>query len=204
MPKLLTEVRDIRPGETDEHYFKELAKRADQRMREIERLQDTEHYKGAVGYAYKSAVYDIQAITNNPNAKRFDISLKKNADGSVNKTDYHQKLNAVKRFLEAPTSTKTGITQMYKKRADTINQKYGTSFTWKELANYWEKAGAEKVGRAFGSDVMLKAVDRLKREARPKDVKKANRQNRKVNDSEVVQEVAEQIKEAGLTFNDLI
>lgn len=204
MPKLISEVRCIRDGESEEHYFKELAKRADQRMREIERMQDTEHYKGAVGYAYKSAVYDIRAFTGNPNARRFDISLKKNADGSVNRADYHQKLNAVKRFLEAPTSTKTGITQMYKKRADTINQRYGTSFTWKELANYWEKAGAEKIARSFGSDIMLKAVDRLKRETRPKDVKKANRQNRRVSENEVVKEVTEQIREAGLSIDDLI
>jgi len=204
MPKLITEVRDIRPGETEEHYFKELAKRADQRMRELERLKDVEHFKGATKYAYKSAVYHIQKFTNNPNANRFDIALRKNADGSVNRVDYHQKLNAVKRFLEAPTSTKTGITNMYKKRAATINKNNKTNFTWQELANYWEKEGAEKIGRSYGSDVMLKAVNRIKNEAKPKNIRKANQQNKKVDDSDVVKEVAEQIKEAGLTLDDLI
>ena len=51
---------------------------------------------------------------------------------------------------------------------------------------------------------MLKAVNRIKNEAKPKNIRKANQQNKKVDDSDVVKEVAEQIKEAGLTLDDLI
>ena len=56
----------------------------------------------------------------------------------------------VERFNRSESSTKTGITNIYKRRADTVNQKYGRDsqgnkikgwkdLKWQDLANYYEK-----------------------------------------------------------------
>lgn len=200
-----TEIREIRPGETEEAYFKQLAKAADQRLLRLEKLAGQEGFEPVLNYAYQSAMYNIKTMTGNPNATRFNVTLQKNKDGSVNKVALHARINAVKQFLEAPTSMKSGILKVYKGRADTINQRYGTDFTWKELASYFEKARyAKKDLEGIGSDVILKAVSQIRNKTSPEDVKKAASQNQKTAGDKVVNEVAEKLLQEGITFEDFV
>mgnify|MGYP003293744997 CR=1 FL=1 len=55
-----TTVAPIKPGQSEVDYFKQLAKRADQRMVRLERLAEQDNFKGVLSFSYQSAVYDIQ------------------------------------------------------------------------------------------------------------------------------------------------
>ena len=200
-----TQIRDIRPGESEVQYFRSLAKVADQRMVRLERLAMQDNYKGVLSYSYQSAQYDIKALSGNPNATRFNIALKKNKDGTVNQAMLHAKINAVKRFLEAPTSMKKTITQSYQKRADTINKKFGTNFTWQQMGRFFEsRAYNEMRGKHFASDMILKAIGRIQKTAKKKDIQAGVDQNIRISGDAVVNEVASEIQSAGFTVKDFI
>ena len=63
-----------------------------------------------------------------------------------------------KSFLGAKSSTKSGITEVYKKRAKTWNEKYGTDVSWEDLAKYYSKGINKKLERDMNSDVVNKAI----------------------------------------------
>lgn len=200
-----TQVSPQNPGESDVAYYKRLAKQADQRLLRLERLAE-KHEKGFEGvksYAYKAAMKDIQLLTGNRDATRFNVMTKKTKAGEVNKALLHAKLNAVKRFLESPTSMKSKIIETYKERADTINEKQGTNFTWQELARIFESAAYSKLRRdEKGSDVILKAIYKMKTEMKPDQMKKALDQNIKVSDDKIVEETEKAMKAEQLTLKD--
>ena len=200
-----TTVDPIKPGQSEVDYFKQLAKRADQRMVRLERLAEQENYRGVLSYAYQTAVYDIKTLSGDPNATRFNIALKKNKDGTVNQQLLHAKINAVTRFLEAPTSMKKTITESYQKRADTINRKFGTNFTWQQMGRFFESAAYEKMrGKSFASDTILKAFGSIKKAFGAKKVTEAQIQNVRVSDDNVVNEVSGAIVKAGLKTSDFL
>ena len=148
--------------ETEEHYYKRLAKRADDRLRALEKLAASgdPHFKGVLEYAYKNAQYDTDNIRGRA---RFGITLPRTKDGTINKMEFNRRMNAIKRFLESPTSTKQGIIRVYQRRTDTTNKEYGTNFTWQELANYYESAAAEKNAQKYGSDTIVQSLGAIRR-----------------------------------------
>ena len=156
-------VREQRAGESDLAYFRSLAKMADSRLKRLESYKDDENFKGVLQYAYSNAMYDIRALTGDPEATRFNRVPAKNKDGSINQRSLHAKINAVKRFLESPTSTKTGVTKVYKQRADTVNRRYGTNFSWQELAAYYSKASNEAFDNEYGSKTMVRVLGAMRR-----------------------------------------
>ena len=195
-----------RPGESDLQYFKRLAKQADQRLVRIERYAKEKNFQGMINYAYASAMYDIRNLTSNPDANRFNTVPTKTKDGSINVRNLRAKINAVKRFLEAPTSTKQGLTKVYKNRANTVNRKYGTNFTWQDLAAYYSKNSNRAFDSEYGSDTMLIVLDGLKelKTMDPEDIKKAAAGDIKICEDEVANEIAENLLQQGLTFDDLV
>lgn len=197
-----TTVPEQKPGQSDVAYFKQLAKRADQRLVRLEQLAGQKNFEGVLNYAYKSAIKDIRQLTGNRDATRFNVALQKTKSGEINKSLLHAKINAVKRFLESPTSMKSKIIETYKKRADTINDKYGTNFTWQELGRFWESAGYEKQRKDYGSDVILKSVGKMKEEVKPENIRKGAEQNVRVSDDAVVSDVVKAFKASGLTLKD--
>lgn len=202
-----SKIKDIQPGETEVQFFKRLAKVADQRMVRLERLAEKENYKGVLSYAYESAVYDIKALSGNPNATRFNIALKKNKDGTVNKSLLHAKINAVKRFLEAPTSMKSTITDVYAKRAATLstNMKLKKPLTWQQAGRIFESRAYDTMRRkGYTSDQIVKAVGAINSKTKKADISKALDQNIRVSDDAVVNEVAQAIAGEQLTLNDFI
>lgn len=200
-----TQIRDIRPGESEVQYFRSLAKVADQRMVRLERLAMQDNYKGVLSYAYQSAQYDIKALSGNPNATRFNIALKKNKDGTVNQAMLHAKINAVRRFLEAPTSMKKTILQSYQKRADTINKQFGTNISWQQMGRLFESKAYETMrGKHYASDVILKAIGKMQKKPKKQDIQKGIDQNVRVKEDAVVNEVMNKIAQEGLTLNDFI
>ena len=155
-----------------ESYLKEynkLAKKADRRMRELERFSRDPKFESILNYAYRTAVKDIASWT--PPDKRnalyqydkdtlINVLAKprwqRNAPADTN--SLKAKIKDIEKFLKKPTSTMTGTVKIYKKRTETINKKYGTSFTWEQLADYFETGLADKASDKFGSKTVLQAI----------------------------------------------
>lgn len=147
---------DIREGETPEQYYKRLAKVADQRLVRLEKLSKQAGYKGVKGFSYARAISDIQIY--NPKGSRFNAAISK--DPRILK----EQTMSVLDFLRAPTSTKVGIDTSFRNSIDTINKKYGTSFTWQEAANFFMKNQATSQFKAAnGSPTGLRAIGQIQR-----------------------------------------
>ena len=138
-----------KPGETIEHYYKRLAKVADQRLVRLEQLSEQAGYDNAWKWAYKSAQKDIEKWGGN---KRF------NTAPPSDQRQLKAKINDIKAFLGAKSSTKSGITEVYKKRAKTWNEKYGTDVSWEDLAKYYSRGINKKLELDMNSDVVNKAI----------------------------------------------
>lgn len=147
-----------REGESLEHFYRRLAKTADQRLVRLEKLAKEEAYKSVNKYAYARAMRDIKQWAGE-GATRFNTSPPKH------KAKLKAKIRDMKTFLEAPTSTKQGVESVYQNRADILNEKYGTNFEWKDLANYFEQAKASKSDEEYGSKTMLKALGVIQKNA---------------------------------------
>lgn len=140
-----------KPGESMEKYYRRLAKVADQRLVRLENLADVPGYEGSSKWAYNRAMKDIQKWSGE---ERTRFNTAPPADAGQLKA----KINDIKAFINAQTSTKSGITKVYKKRANTYNKKYGTDFSWEDIANYYNKKLNEKFERYADSDVINKAI----------------------------------------------
>lgn len=147
-------------GETDLQYYRRLAKQADQRLVRLEGYQHERNFANVTQWAYARAQEDISKWSG-PDATRFNTAppMKKAGDEMViDETRLRSKIQDIKTFLESPTSTKKGIVQVYKNRVDTINQKYGTSFTWQEFAKFTESETFNKLDWEYGSKTIMKAI----------------------------------------------
>ena len=141
-----------------ESYLKEynkLAKKADRRMRELERFSRDPKLESILNYAYRTAAKDIASWTP-PEAQDKAPRWQRNAPMDTN--SLKAKIKDIEKFLKKPTSTMTGTVNIYKKRTETINKKYGTSFTWEQLADYFETGLADKASDKFGSKTVLQAI----------------------------------------------
>ena len=125
-------------NELEKEYAK-LARRADDRLRSIEKLSQDPEFAGVKEYAYKSAIKTIERFGG---TNRFGRGKR-----SMPKTDrkLQAKINAINKFLNTPSSTKTGIIAIYMDRTKTINEAYGTKFTWQSLATFFEMGRFEKL-----------------------------------------------------------
>ena len=167
-----------KPGESLEKYYHRLAKTADQRLVRLESYEHDKYFKPATLWAYSRAQHDLRKWTGKgPEAKhlRFNTAAPKDFEKLISK------INDIKTFLSSPTSTKQGIIDVYKKRADTINARYGTKFDWKALAKYYDSGQADLWDSKFGSKTALLTIAEIQkmgdkkikeiREAEEKDLK---------------------------------
>lgn len=188
-------------GETTSQWYRRLAKVADQRLVELEKLSKNNNYKAVEKYAYSRALRDIKQWSGE-NAKRFNTKPPENG------SQLRAKINDIIDFINAPTSTKTGITNIYKQRADTLNKNHGTNFTWQELANFFESEQAQKISNRFAdSSVMIKAIGTIKKHRNDEElieaIKESNKTNLKLSDDSVVDSISKQLIRDGLTYDDL-
>lgn len=134
--------------------YKRLAKSADARLRALEGARYKKGFEAITQYAYKRAMHDI----GRGDRGRFDVSTK-------NKT-YNEivgMMNDVRRFYQSPTSTITGTRAVYVNNAKAFNDKFGTNFTWQQLAVLFDKNTGlyEKITNAdnkLGSPRIVRAI----------------------------------------------
>lgn len=181
--------------------YKSKSRIADSRLLKLEALAWDKEFSGVLEYSYKRAVRDIKSWGGD---KRF------NTAPPTNLTQLQAKLSDIESFLAKPTSTKSGIVKMYKKRADTMSKRYGENigveFTWQELANYFESKSYQKGDMAKGSKTMIRALATLKRaftDKDLKDIKDLNERVDRIDTSGVVKARAKKLLEEGYTYVDL-
>lgn len=136
---------DIRPGETDEQYYKRLAKVADQRLLRLEKLSKQENFSGVEHFAYARAQKALDVWGGN----RFNTKMPESPSLR------NEKIADMIHFIESPTSTKQGIVNIYQKRADTLNSKYGLDVNWHDLGKIME---AFQDDSSVGSPTKIKAI----------------------------------------------
>ena len=153
--------------------YRTVAKSADQRLVRLEKLTQEENFKIADKWAYARAIRDIEQYSGE-GATRFNVKPPKSTAGLI------AKIEDIKTFLRAPSSTKTGIKSMYIDRAAKINKDYGTNFTWEDIGTFFEDKNWKYLGGGkhedsgkYESKTMLKAIGTVKRNFSKEDLKKA-------------------------------
>lgn len=163
-----------------EKEYRKLAKRADQRLVRLKKLSKQPGYEGVLNYAYKVAQRDIRSWSGEK-ATRF------NTKPPSNTNQLKAKIADIKKFLGSASSTwgrtkeTKGIKQIYEDRTRTINEKYGTDFTWQELAKLFESGLWKKIKSKddFGSDTDFTTIADVKKNF--KEVEDAVKHDREVN-----------------------
>ena len=51
-----------------------------------------------------------------------------------------------------------------KQRANTINDKYGTNFTWQEIGDFFESEFFQKLSDTYGSQTVVEAVGKIQKD----------------------------------------
>ena len=164
--------KKVKPNQREEYArayadYKKIAHSADTKLRDLEALSHQAHYKGVLNYAYARAQKDIakwagQEYKSNSKYGRFERKPPETL------AQLYAKINDIERFMNAQTSSKTGIRKMYIKRAETMNSKFankagGKSLTWQEVATYFEKEYNSKLDGKVGSGSVFVALGVMKR-----------------------------------------
>lgn len=136
--------------------YRKLAAEADKKLRQLERLSNKKGYENVKEFAYRRAMKDIKYWTDSRKRSFKAVELPSNINSM------QARLNDVKRFLDAPTSTKANIDKMFKQRADDLNEKFGTDFDWQDLGNVFDNKEENVYYQKYGGKSYLKAVSYLK------------------------------------------
>lgn len=139
--------------------YRKLAKRADQRLVRLEKLSTQKNFKQVKQWAYKNAVTDALQWGANVNKPRFNIAPPEST------ISLKAKIQDIKNFLEKPTSSKSGIIDVYQRKADTLNEKYkeyGLNLNWSDVGDFFESALYKKLQKSYGSGTVIKAIATIK------------------------------------------
>ena len=174
-------------------YYKQIAKRADQRLVELEKLSKQEGYKEVTKYAYRKAMYDIKRWSGESAKMRFNRKAPESTRSLLSK------IHDIEDFLNSVSSTKKGINKVYKSRADTLNKKFGTKFTWQKLANFAESKTFEKLSKKYGSKTVMNIIATVQNF----DVDDIKSGNVKVDDEVLQDAIMEALRNNMIDVNDL-
>lgn len=133
-------------------FYRRIVDTANHRLLEIERMSGKKGYEEIKQFAYKKAMYDIHTLFGE-DRKRFRA-----AGLPTDIREIPKYINSVLRFLEMPTSTKIGIQNIYQKRANTINDRYGTNISWGTVANLYQSSLYKKLDSKYGSKTAVKVI----------------------------------------------
>lgn len=140
------------PEDVLTRYYRSIAATADARLRSLEKLAEQDDFKVADKWAYSVAMRDIHKWSGEA-AKRF------NTKPPANLRDLQKKVTEIEEFLNAPTSSKTGIKEVYQKRSDTYRKDYGIDLHWSEVADFFESTSyKDMIEKGYGSKTVMIAI----------------------------------------------
>ena len=189
-------------GESTIDYYTRLAKQSDQRLVRLEKLSNEPGYENITKWAYAQAQYDIKALFGDDRT-RFNVKPRKLKSGQYSEKQMQAAISSMKQFLLSPTSTKGGINKVYGERAKTINERYGTDFDWKELAQFFENEMDSLLDLQYGSKTKMRAIGTIQRHQWEsvddvnEYVEYAKSHNMKVPDDEVVNMAKKMLEKHG-------
>ncbi len=138
-----------------------MAKVADPRRLRLEGYAEEANFKNATQYAYARARRDIESWAITATQKRgYSVQQEKprfNTAPPVTKSGVLAKIKDIQVFLNAPTSTKSGIKEVYVNRANSINEKYKTNFTWEDIGSFFESNMYDKLDSKYASKTVVEA-----------------------------------------------
>ena len=152
-------------------FYKKIAKAADNRLRRLEELSRNPKYKEVTEWAYKVAQKDIRDMFGS-DARRFNKKL------PANLNTVYKDINRVLNFLNAPTSTKKQIDEIFVKRANTIKDKYGVDMSWSKTATVFDTVLWKKTGARKASATALKAIGVIQKNKA--QIKRALKENKPI------------------------
>jgi hypothetical protein len=131
--------------------YRQLAKKADQRLVRLEKLAQEENFKGVKQFAYARAQRDIRAWSGE-NARRFNTSPPRTLQS------LKAKIADIQNFLDSKTSTRRDIITYYEKRNKTVQDRYGITGSWQQMANYYRRGINKRFDAKYGSKTALRAI----------------------------------------------
>lgn len=132
--------------------YKTLAKTADQRLVRLENYHENDAEMGRIlEWSYARAQRDIRQWSGE-DATRFNTKPPETIQQLL------AKIEDIKTFLSSESSTKQGIKKIMQDRADTFNEKFGTSYSWDEVGKFFDSELYEKMDSAYGSRTVQKAL----------------------------------------------
>lgn len=199
VPELNSKLQQ-QPNESLTAYYRRIAKVADQRLVRLEALQHEKNYTVVTQWSYAKALEDIRHWSSKEGAKRFNTAPPQTVQ------QLKAKIGDIENFLASPTSTKRTITKIYEKRANTLNEKYGTNFSWDNIATFYESQHYRNlVERYKSSDIITRAIADIQQ--KEKDVvnaiKKDNEVSIKASDEMLQSVVDDVINEMGTDISKL-
>ena len=193
--------------------YKRDAKRADQRMRELERATARPEYKHILEWSYARAQDDLSALFGE-GVSRFDRTIK--SKGKLQKA-----LGAVRAFLNSETSTigkgkaidgvgeTSGIKEMFDDRAQKLNAwmeknaGYNPNFTTDQFHDFVKNQRYQKMRAKYkGSDVILRriaAASKRKGEIKKMIAREQHRAKSKITDRDFYNYILREMDSKGLT-----
>lgn len=144
-----------------EKEYRKLAKRADQRLVRLKGYRHDKGFEHITSYAYSSAMKDIRKYSGE-GAERF------NTKPPASDRDLLRKIADIKKFLDAPSSTKKGVLNIYKKRADTLNKNkdiWGDregNLTWEDYASIFDVMDTQGKDTKFEYNMVIRSAGIMK------------------------------------------
>lgn len=133
--------------------YVKLAKRANKRLYNLEKLSKEKNFEVVTKWSYARAMHDIKVWGG---IKRFKTSISEN----INIQTLSAMRNDVYNFLSSKSSTKRDIIKLYKDKTDTFNKKYNLNWNWQDMASFFESGGLkDKLEQAgFASSTAIDIV----------------------------------------------
>lgn len=150
-----------------------LARKADDRLRALEKASKKKEFKNVLNYAYKSAIRAIRSWSGGKGKNRFKKTAPKRID------QLRSKIRDIEEFLAKPSSLTTEIKRIYKSRADKLNKRFGTNFSWEDLGDFFESPEYQRGAEDFGYSTYIKSVGVL--QDNEEELVKALKNNERIN-----------------------
>ena len=184
--------------------YKAIAKKADRRLRNLEKAAEARpYYQTATEWAYARAVKDIESRFGE-GVTRFDRKL----PAKASRLQITAAIADVETFLASPTSTITGIKNVYEKRTKTINEKYGTDYKWEDLADLLSSGQYDKLANTYGSQTVWKTIGEMQKKKKEiaEEMNLISSTHKRISSKDetaINKEIARRLAENGLTLEGL-
>lgn len=135
-----------------ENEVKPMLQEANMKLLNLETLSKKEGFEGVKDFAYYNAMRDIRALRGEE-YKRFNMPK--------NTHQLEKTKRSLEKFLGSTSSTKAGIVDIYERNAASLNEKFGSNYTWQQMGQFLKAAGFEDLKKEYDSEtaiIMLKSL----------------------------------------------